>query len=104
MDWEGIKNAYTAWIRSISSAYEVHFSQEEPKIKDVTNEDEEQVNAENNLQGIRYQNVFSNSLIQQFYYKVLLNFMVLKLWFSAYSLDRQSILVQVMKKNSYIIN
>ena len=53
---------------------------EEPKIKDVTNEDEEQVNAENNLQGILYQNVcFFNSLIQQFCNKVLLNFMVLKL-------------------------
>ena len=31
---------------------------EEPKIKDVTNEDEEQVNAEDNLQGIRYENDF----------------------------------------------
>ena len=52
---------------------------EEPKIKDVTNEDEEQVNAENNLQGIRYQNGFFSSLIQQFCYKVLVNFMVLRL-------------------------
>jgi hypothetical protein len=41
---------------------------EEPKIKDVTNEDEEQVNTENNLQGIQYQNGFFSSLIQQFCY------------------------------------
>ena len=44
---------------------------EEPKIKDVTNEGEEQVNAENNLQGIRYQNGFfqltnSTILLQSF--------------------------------------
>ena len=31
---------------------------EEPKIKDVTNETDEQVNAEDNLQGIQYQNGF----------------------------------------------
>ena len=55
---------------------------EEPKIKDVTNEDEEQVNAENNLQGIRYQNGFFSSLIQQFCYKVLVNFMVLRFDFA----------------------
>ena len=34
---------------------------EEPKIKDVTNETEEQVNAEDNLQGIRYENDFFSS-------------------------------------------
>ena len=54
---------------------------EEPKIKDVTNEDEEQVNAEDNLQGIRYQNglfqLTSSTIMIQF--KMLLNFIVLRL-------------------------
>ena len=67
------------WPKVIKEpAEETDIDLEEPKIKDVTNEDEEQVNAENNLQGILYQNVLrsfqlTNSTI------LLQSFMVLKL-------------------------
>ena len=73
------------WPKVIKEpAEETDIDLEEPKIKDVTNEDEEQVNSEDNLHGIRYQNgVFqltSSTILLQSVTKVYGAYIVILLW------------------------